>query len=231
MLTVIREMADAVAERRAQWLRERLDPEATAERAGRAARRDAGDRAAPARRRVAPHARAARRARRGRGRRRRRPRPRGDPARHRRRARGARQVELPEIPHQAPARLDRRPPRRLALSATAPTSSSPARASTAARSRPRSRSSATRCSSSATRRRSRSTSTPTTPTRREALFAEAGDGQQRRRRRHARADRRAQRRLAGGAVAPGVVAVACGEGMRALFEDLGAARGRRRARR
>ncbi len=31
MLTVIRSMADAVAERRAQWQRERLDPEATAE--------------------------------------------------------------------------------------------------------------------------------------------------------------------------------------------------------
>ena len=127
MLTVIRAMADAVAERRAQWLRERLDPDATAERAERAARRDAGDGAVRRRGGGPPHARAARRARRGRGRRRRRARARRDHPRDGRRARrragaAARDPAL----RRRPARPG--PPRRLGATASAPTSSSPATA-------------------------------------------------------------------------------------------------------
>ena len=102
MLTVIREMADAVAAAaRARGSGARLGPEATDERAERAARRDARDGADAGEEAVERHARAARRARRGRRRRRRRPRPVGDHARAGRRASPGEQVELPEIPHYA----------------------------------------------------------------------------------------------------------------------------------
>ena len=163
MLTVIRAMADAVAERRAQWQRERLDPEATEDEqnallaemlatalfAGEEAVRhtpeqldvlaEAGVVDAGALGLVVII--------------------RGMVA-----GLAGEQAQLPEIPHYAAARLDQvhhadsefrfctnfivtgdGPRRRLVR-------------------RARSRGSATRCSWSATRRRSRSTSTPTTPT-------------------------------------------------------------------
>ena len=53
MLTVIRVMAEAVAERRSQWLRERLDPEATAPSKTRCSPRCWRPRCSPARRRSA----------------------------------------------------------------------------------------------------------------------------------------------------------------------------------
>ena len=54
-----------------------------------------------------------------------------------------------------------------------------------------------------------------------ALFDGAGDGRARGHRRHARADRRSASGCAR-AAATGVVAVASGDGMRRLFEGLGA---------
>ena len=165
MLTVIRAMADAVAERRAQWQRERLDPDATdAEQnallaemlatalfAGEEAVRhtpeqldvlaEAGVVDAGALGLVVII--------------------RGMIA-----GLAGEQVQLPEIPHYAAARLDQVHHADSALPLLHQLHRHRRRASTATRSSASSSGSATRCSSSATRRRSRSTSTPTTPTRR-----------------------------------------------------------------
>ena len=165
MLTVIRAMADAVAERRAQWVRERLDPDATAHEqnallaemlATRCSRGEEAVRHTPEQLDVLAEAGVV------------------DAGalglvviiRGMIAGLAGEQVQLPEIPHYAAARLDQvhhadseyryctnfivtgDGPRRRCLR------------------RPGSRGSATRCSWSATRRRSRSTSTPTTPRRR-----------------------------------------------------------------
>ena len=163
MLTVIRAMADAVAERRAQWLRERLDADAgeaeqnallaemlaTALFAGEEALRhtteqldvlaEAGVVDAGALGLVVII--------------------RGMIA-----GLAGEQVQLPEIPHYAAARLDQVHHADSAVPLLHQLHRHRRRPRRRRRSSPGSRRSATRCSSSATRRRSRSTCTPTTPT-------------------------------------------------------------------
>ena len=226
MLTVIRAMADAVAERRAQWLRERLDPDAseaeqnallaemlaTALFAGEEAVRhtpeqldvlaEAGVVDAGALGLVVII--------------------RGMIA-----GLAGEQVQLPEIPHYAAARLDQVHHADSAYRyCTNFIVTGDGLDGRLVRARARG-GSATRCSWSATRRRSRSTSTPTTPTRR---------------RRSSTAPARSatstsptctsRSPASGRGSAParsGVVAVASGDGMRSAVRGARRARRRRRA--
>ncbi len=217
MLTVIRCMAEAVSERRAQWQRERLDPDATADEQNAllaemlATALFAGEEAVrhtPEQLDVLAEAGVV------------------DAGalglvviiRGMISGLAGEQVQLPEIPHYAAARLDQvhtRTPR----FGTAPTSSSPATASTATRSSPGSSSSAIRCSSSATRRRSRSTCTPTIPAPQGAVRR---DGEVTHEDIADMHEQVAGQRARLAADRSGVVAVASGDGMRSLFRGLGA---------
>ena len=151
-------------------------------------------------------------------RRRRRPRPGGDHRRHRRRAarrhRGAR-GRAPRCRRATPARTTP-----TAATATAPTSSSPAAGWRAGRSFRGWRSSATPCWWSATRRRSRSTSTPTSPRRRWRCSRARARSPSSTSPTCASRSPSAPRGCRPAAAA--VVAVAAGEGMRELYEELGA---------
>ena len=131
-------------------------------------------------------------------------------------------ADPPPLEHHAPARITQPAARRRAPTATARTSRSPARAWSRRRGSRGWSASATACSWSATRRRSRSTSTPTSPSARPASSTASarspGSTSPTCTSRSSSAPRASARAID----TCGVLAVVSGDGMRELFEGMGA---------